>query len=240
MPTREEITQMRKQLFSMIVAAGAVAAIGLGAPPAFAALTFTVAPGGPFTAGLNAGTTLQLNDTTSGGILTCTASNASGSFNVGAGLTVLGTITGLTAGGCTGLGGKATAGTVISNAMPGSPWSITGTSYNAAVDGGQTTSTLTAPGTGIGATLNLTVAGTGCTVTVGGTVANPAVADALSGNASGLLAVTGTTNLRVLITSCPFLNAGDILALSTIPASTPGVAITNGYGIAPKQLITSP
>jgi hypothetical protein len=120
------------------------------------------------------------------------------------------------------------------------PWSITGTGFNATIGGGQTTSAVTAPGTGVGATLSLTVAGTRCVVTVGGTVAQPADADALYDNATGLLAATGTANLRVLATACPLLNAGDILTFSTIPASTAGIPITNGYTIAPRQLITSP
>jgi hypothetical protein len=244
MPTREDITQMRKQLFGMIAAVGAAAAIGLGAPPAFAAPTFTVAPGGPFTAGLNGGTavptTLQLQNLATGGILSCAVSNMAGTFNAGAGLTILGTINSLTAAGCTGLGGVVAGGTVTSNAAPGNLWSMTGTGYAAGVDGGQTTITITAPGTGIGATLNLIVAGVRCAATLGGTPAQPADAEALYDNTPGLLAVTGTANLVVLVTSCPGLAAGNIVVISTVPASTPGAPITNGYMIVPKQLITSP
>jgi hypothetical protein len=239
----EGVTQVRRQLFGMIVAAtSVVAAVGLGAPSAFAAPTFTVAPGGPFNASLNAGTTAEFHDLTNNKTLFCAASNASGSFTAGTGLTVIGTITSLTSTGCTGLGGVVTAGTATSNATPANPWSITGTGYNAAISGGQTSSTITAPGTGIGATLNLTVAGARCVATVGSAnVAAPANAAALYDNASGLLAVTSAANLRVLAVTAAclgLLGAGDVLTYYTAP--TPGAFITNGYTVNPQQRITSP
>ncbi|MBV9384198.1 MAG: hypothetical protein JOY82_17135 [Streptosporangiaceae bacterium] len=233
---------MRKRLASMFfVGAAAAAAVAIAAPSAFASGgTWTVSPGGSFTSSLNSGTSAVLSDSSNGLSLSCTASTASGSLKTPpAGSAVLGAITSIKWSNCSGLGGLA-AGSATGNASASNPWTLTGAAYNASVDGGQTTGKITAPGTGVGATLSLTVLGSPCTAVVGGTTSAPATSTGLYDNTSGLLAATSTTNLKVISSNCTGLTAGNTATFFTSPASTAGTAVSHGYTVSPKQKITDP
>lgn len=75
--------------------------IGVSAGPALAAVTWTVTPGGSFTA--TAGTT-TLTDTKTGNSLSCTSSNATGSLKSGSGLSGshIGSVASISFNSCTG------------------------------------------------------------------------------------------------------------------------------------------
>lgn len=240
---------MKHRLISLTVSGTTVAAaLVLAATTAFASAprvtTWTVSPGGAIAGALNTGTTAVLQDTTAGVPVTCKVSSAKGSVKAGKGQsgTGIGSITsatwGSTSSKCAGpLGSTFTA---TGSASTTKPWKLNAVSYKPTVDGGQTVGTLTAAGTGVGATLHGSALGVACTTVVGGTTAAPARANALYDNTSGVLAITGTVNLKVLSSNCPLVKAGDKVTFMTSPVSVAGKAATHGYKLSPKQKITSP
>jgi hypothetical protein len=225
----------------LFVGAGAAAVIALSAQAAFAS-TWSISPAGNFTGTLNAKTTTQLKDLNTGIQVTCTKSTSKGNVpKAGSGLsgtgiaTITSTTFGTTAAPCT-VPGVATLTSVSLN----TPWKLNAVSYNAKVDGGQTTGTITAPGTGVGAKLSGTVLGIKCTATVGGTTAKPAVATGLYDNGSHLLAILSVSNLKVLSSTCPSITKNDGTTFFTFPASKAGTAVTHGYSVSSKIHLSSP
>jgi hypothetical protein len=233
---------MRKRLSRVLfVSGGAAAVIALSAGAAFAA-TWSISPAGNFTGSLNTGTTTSLKDTTSGVTLVCKKSTSNGNVpKAGHGLsgTGIATITKVTFGTstvkCTG-----PAGSTFTAVGLNLPWKLNAVSYNASVDGGQTTGTITAPGTGVGGKITGTVLGVSCSATIGGTTAAPAKATGLYDNNSHLLAITKVTGLKVLSSNCPTVNKGDGSTFITSPASKAGTAVSHGYSVSSKIHLSSP
>jgi hypothetical protein len=218
---------MRKRLASILLAgAAAAAAVTLVASSASAAGTWTISPGGSFTAVLTSGTRAVFTDATSGSTVTCTSVSVNGTFNSGSGLSdPLGIITKITWGNCGGPDGS--TGSVAGNASPSAPWGINGESYSSGV----TTGMITASGTGIGITISLTAPILGsCSITATGAAANPASANVTYTNSTGVLAISGATNL----------------VGTAVSGACPGVAdsqswtFTDSFTLSPKQGITSP
>jgi hypothetical protein len=233
---------MRKHLTKVLLIGGAAAAaITLGASAAVAA-TWSISPAGSFTGNLNSGTTTLLKDTTTAATLSCTKSTSTGSVpKAGHGLSGTGIATiskttfGTSANKCTG-----PAGSTFTSVSLNTPWKLNAVSYKASVDGGQTTGTITASGTGVGAKITGTALGSACTATVGGTKSAPAVAHGLYDNGSHLLAITSVTSLKVLSSTCPLVNKGDSVTFVTSPASKAGTAVSHGYSVSSKIKLTSP
>lgn len=233
---------MRKHLTKVLLIGGAAAtAITLGASAAVAA-TWSISPAGSFKGTLNSGTTTKLTDNSTGAALSCTKSTSTGSVpKAGHGLsgngiaTISKTTFGTSTTKCTG-----PAGSTFTAVSLNTPWKLNAVSYKASVDGGQTTGTITASGTGVGAKISGTVLGSACTATVGGTTSKPAVAHGLYDNGSHLLAITGVTNLVVLSSNCLEVNKGDSVTFITSPASTAGKAVSHGYSVSSKIKLTSP
>jgi hypothetical protein len=232
----------KKAAFTLLAGSAAMAISMIVAPAALAATdTWSVSPSGSYTASLNTGTTTILKNTTTDLTLSCTSSAVAGSLVSSAtgSPATLGTITSVTWSTCTGLGGLVSAGSATGNATATDPWDINGVSYSSTVDDGQTTGTITGTAsTGVGATLNLTIAGSSCTATVGGTTTAVGSAAALYGNTNKLLAVTGTTNLKVLTSDCTGLSVGNGVSFYTSPTSTAGTTITHGYAPSTSPTIT--
>lgn len=240
---------MKRRLISLTISgATAATALVLAATSAFASaprLTWSVSPGGSIKGVLNSGTTTILKDTTSGNAVTCTVSTAIGSLRAGTGLggTGIGKLTSASWGTSTTpcKGPFSSTWTATSTATSTDPWMLNALSYSSSVDSGQTKFSINekdATGdTGVGATLHGSVLGASCTAKVGGTTTALANANALYDNGSGLLAITGTANLKVLSSNCPGLSAGDSVTFTTSPASVAGSKIFHGYAISPKQKI---
>ena len=235
---------MNKRVSRTIFVSGAAAAvIALGATAAFATTaTWSISPKGNFTSSLSSGTTTTLTDTTTGITLTCTVSASDGTVpKAGSGLSGKGiaTITSTTFGTsstlCTG-----PAGSKFTAVGTNTPWKLNATKYKASVDGGQTTGTITAKGTGVGGKITGTVIGVNCSATLGGTTSAPAKANGLYDNGSHTLAITSVTNLKVLTSTCPDVNVGDVSTFVTAPASKAGSPVSHGYSVSPALQITSP
>jgi len=234
---------MNRRLSRIFVVGGAAAALVLGTTAAFAVTaTWSISPAGSFTGTLNTGTTTTLTDTTTGIQLVCKKSTAKGSVpKAGSGLsgTGIATISSTTFGTstvkCTG-----PAGATLTAVSLNTPWKLNAVSYKASVDGGQTTGTITASGTGVGAKISATILGSPCTATVGGTKAAPAKANGLYDNGSHLLAITSVTNLKVLTSNCPTLNVNDKTTFVTTPASKAGTAVSHGFSVSSKIHLSSP
>jgi hypothetical protein len=228
----------------LVVGGSAASVIALTAATALAstASTWSISPAGAFTASLNKGTTTLLQDTTSKIVLTCKVSVSKGSVpKAGHGLSGKGiaTITSTTFGSskskCTG-----PAGSTFTAVGSNLPWSLNAVKYNKSVDGGQTTGTITAKGTGVGGVLKGTVLGSKCSVTFGGTTSAPALANGLYDNKSHLLAITSVKNLKVTKSTCPGVTVGDGSTFITSPGSKAGKAVSHGYSVSPALKISSP
>jgi hypothetical protein len=243
---------MKQRLISLsVTGATAACALVLAATSAFASAprttTWSVSPGGAIKGSLNTGTTTILKDTTSGQSISCSVAVANGSTKAGKGLpgAGLGKITTASWGTSTNpcKGPLSSTFTAVGTASTTHPWSLNAVSYKSTVDGGQTSGTLTNTATGqvgVGATLKGTVLGATCTAVVGGTTTARASANLLYDNTSGLMAITGTVNLKVLKSNCPTISVGDKVSFTTSPTSTAGKAVSHGYALSPKQKITSP
>lgn len=238
---------MRKRLASLLFAgAAAAAAVTIAAPSAFASGgVWTVSPSpDSYSASLNSGTTTVLKNNSNNLTLTCTSSKATGTLSTPASGSVLGSIGSISWSSCSGLGGIVSSGSASGDNLP---WTLTGTGYNASLDGGQTLGTLTTSagnstiGFGVGATIHLTILGSACTTVVGGkTSSTAASATGIYDNTPGLLATTGTSNLFVISSNCSGLSVGNSVTFFTNPTSTAGTAVTHGYAVTPKPTITDP
>jgi hypothetical protein len=216
---------MRKRLTSMLLAgASVVAALTLVASSASAASTWTISPGGSYTASLTSGAKAVFTDTTTGNTVTCTSSSFGGSLQTGSGLSnSLGTITTVTGSSCKGPYGS--TGTAMGN-VSSSAWGLNGLSYSSGV----TTGTITdsSVSTGIGITISLSSILGACSITLTGKSSIAATASVTYTSSTGVLRVTGSPNLIVASSTCPGFNAGD------------HATFTGSYTVSPKQTITSP
>jgi len=200
----------------------AVMAIGLGATSALATstTTWTVKPGGSYTA--KSGTT-TLKDLVTTTLLTCTSSAAAGTLKSGSGLTnPLGTVTSSTFTGCTGPLG--TTFSVTTSASTTKPWHVNATSFSSGVTHGNIS--------GIHALLKGT--NNACTATVDGTGAtsfNGKVAITHSNASPTKLKVTKGINLHVYNVSSGCMG---------LIVSGDAVTFTATYTLNAAQTITSP
>jgi hypothetical protein len=200
--------------------AAAAMAIGLGATSAFAATTWTIKPGGSYTA--KSGKT-TLTDTKTGAVLTCTSSAAAGTLKSGSGKTnPIGKVTKNTYSGCTGPAGLTFS--VTTSATSTTPWHLNALSYSSGTTNGDIT--------GIHAKLKGT--NSSCVATVDGT---------------GATAHNGRVNVRHT-NSAPnklsVLKSGDNLhaynvsgCLGAVNSGDP-VTFTTTFTLNQNQKITSP
>jgi len=196
-----------------------VMAIGLGATTALAVTTWTVKPGGSYTA--KSGTT-TLTDTVTGAVLTCTSSAAAGTLKSGSGLTnPLGTVTSNTFTGCTGPAGLTFS--VKTSASSTKPWKVNATSFSSGVTHGNI-SGIHAKLTGTNNTCTAVVDGTGATAF------NGKVAISHSNSALTKLKVTKGINLHTYNVSSGCLgaiNSGDTVTFKTTYTLNHGQTITS-------------
>ena len=220
--------------YARILAAGgaAVLATTLGAATALAAISWTVQPGGAITASSGH---FVVTDTTTGTVLSCDSSAATGTLKTGSGLP--GSRAGsLSAIGITGCGGpgQSLAGAPQRGGLArlllfrvqatGLPWHVNLSSYNAAE--GVARGTLSH--------LQITGSGDGCTFAVDGTSATAEdgrVTFRYTDSTGRLKVVTTGGNLHWYGVSSGCLglvNSGDRATLGT------------AFRVSPKQAITSP
>jgi len=210
------ILNRRGSLF--LSGAAAVAALVLTAGPAFAATpTWTITPGGDFSA--KAGTT-TLTDTSTNNALSCTSSSTSGSFKSGSGLAGAGagSIAKLSFSNCTG-----PLGLTFKVKTAALPWAVNLISYKSATGVSKVTIT------GIHATLS----GPSCTAVVDGT---SATAD--NGKVAGTY-TNGTSTLKVLATGGT-LHIYNVKGCAGLLNSGDATTFVGSYKLAKKQTITSP
>jgi len=199
---------------SLLVGAAAAGAIALSASAAVAAGTWTVTPGGAFTA---TGSSIAFRDTTTNQPFNCTASSINGTAKSGSGLTnPLAQITSGTFTGCTGnLGSTGTASI--------SAGSLNGVSYNSTT--GVTTGTIT----GVSAALVIhDILGT-CNASVSGSANNVTYT-----NSTGVLKITADTTPALTIASAS--GSGCASLIRTGDKAT--FAAT--YTISPRMTVSSP
>jgi hypothetical protein len=213
---------MRMRTILSASGVAAVLAIGLGATTALAtaATTWTIKPGGLYTA--KSGTT-TLTDTVTGSVLSCTSSAAAGKLKSGSGQTnPIGTVTSSTFTGCTGPAG--TTFSVKTSASSTKPWKVNATGFSSGVTTGNI-SGIHAALTGTNNTCKATVDGTGATAF------NGKVAIRHSNSSATKLSVTKGINLHVYNVSSGCLgliNTGDAVTFKTT------------YTLNKAQTITSP
>jgi len=198
----------------LLATAAAAATIGLGASQALAA-TWTVKPGGAITG--TSGTT-TLKDTSTGSVLTCKSSKATGTVKSGSGLsgTGIGSIKTATFSTCTGPLGLTF--TVTTGHLP---WHLNAVSYSSGVTHGTIT--------GIHATLS----GSGCSAVVDGTGAT-----ANNGKVSGTY--TNSTHQLKILTTGGNLHVYNVSGCAGLINSGDSTTFSATYAIAPGQTITSP
>jgi hypothetical protein len=201
-----------------ILAAGAATAalIGLSAGPAFAAVTWTVTPGGAVT-GKSGRVTFK--DTTTSNSATCGSSSTSVTFKKGSGLsgTGLGSASKLSVSNCTGPLG--TAFTVTPHDLP---WKLNALSYN------KTTGVTTGSITGIDATLS----GPSCSADGDGTGAG-------LHNGMVLFQYTNSTGKLKVLTTGGNLHIYKVVGCAGLIASGDTLTFSGTYTASPKQTITS-
>ena len=204
--------------YARILAVGGAAVLvaALGVPAALAAGTWTVRPGGGIQAKSGR---FAATDTTTGTLLRCTFSTASGTFKSGSGLpdADAGSLSAVSVTGC--------AGPVIFHLQAsGLPWRVNLSSYNAAQG--------VARGT-IGH-LHLMLSGNDCTAVIDGTSATPH-----DGRVT-FRYVDSTGRLKVLATGGN-LHYYDVSngCLGLIDSGDP-VTLSVTYTVTPKQAVTSP
>jgi hypothetical protein len=230
---------MRKRLARILSIGSAIAAVLVLAATsaAVAATTWTVSPGGSWTAPLSSGATFVIQDGVIGTTVTCVSSTLEGAFTAGSGQSGnLGAITSVSPGTCTGPGGSAY--TVAANASSADPWLVGAVAYTAST--GVTNGDLgsgSASATGVAITLT----GAGCTVVLGGTTTLRAYLIFDYQNGSGRLSIpyhTYRPTIRVVSSTCSSWRAADGARVYTnpvFPGSNPG-----GFALSPSQTITSP
>ena len=230
---------MRKRLARILSIGSATAAVLVLAATsaASAATTWTVSPGGSFTAPLSSGATFVIQDGVTGTTVTCVSTALAGTLTAGSGLSAnLGGITSVSPGTCTGPGGSTY--TVATNAGSAAPWFIGAVAYTASsgITNGDLT-TASSSGTG----LAITLTGPGCTVVLGGstTVHAYLIFDYQNGN--GRLAIPYRTyrpTIRVVSSTCSNWLVTDGMRVYTTPVF-PG-STAGGFVFSPSQTITSP
>jgi hypothetical protein len=208
-----------KRLSRRFLFTGGATALAVGASAGIAlavAITFSISPGGAFTA--KAGTT-TLKDTGTGSVLSCKSSSSSGTLKSGHGIsgTNLGSITKLSFSTCTG-----PFGLTFTVKNSGFPWKLSGTSFNA------TTGVTTGKISGIKSHLS----GTGCAADVAGTTAST----------PGTVKVTYTNSthkLKVLPTGGT-LHVFNVNGCGGLIISGDATQFTGTYTVTPAQTIKSP
>jgi hypothetical protein len=220
-----------------VAMAAALPATAAVATSAAAATTWTVTPGGSWTGPLSSGATVVMQDGVTGTTVTCVSSAIAGSFTAGSGQSdLLGPITSVSPGTCTGPGGSTY--TVATNASSAAPWFVGAVAYTAST--GITNGDLTtASNSGTGVAITLT--GPGCTVVLGGTTTLHAYLIFDYQNGNGRLAIPRSTyrpTIRVVSSTCSSWRATDGARVYTTPVF-PGSS-AGGFALSPSQTITSP
>jgi hypothetical protein len=207
----------------LLACAAAATAIGVSSTGA-AAATWTVNPGGAWTADYTATTTGTFKDITANVTLNCPVSSASGTLKSGAGLAGAGISSVIASFGtntnpCTGPDGYSGSG-----GPGGAAWSVNAVAYA----GGVTTGTITSADIIFGLT---GILGT-CVAEAKGTV------NITYTNKTALLAVTSATLTLVKVTGSPRQTAcGPIAVNDSMNYIT---SANGGYLLNPAQTITSP
>ena len=204
--------------YARVLAAGwaAVLAATLTAAPALAATTWTIKPGGAITAMSGRFT---VTDATTGSVITCSHSTASGTFKSGSGLSKsrVGSLSAVGFTRCTGANGP------DFSVRAGLPWPVNLLSYSAAK--GVAHGTLSP--------IQITMSGNGCNFVIDGPPGLPRDGreEFKYVNSTGRLTLQSTDNLTFQDVSAGCLggwNDGDWATLGAI------------YTVTPKQAITSP
>jgi hypothetical protein len=230
---------MRKRLAWIVSIGSATAAtLVLAATSAAAATaTWTISPGGSWTAPLSSGATFVIQDGVTGTTVTCVSSTFAGTLTAGSGQSGnLGTVMSVSPGTCTGPAGSAY--TVAANASSADPWLVGAVAYTASsgITNGDFTSS-SASGTGVAITLT----GPGCTVVLGGTTTLRAYLIFDYQNGNGRLAIpyhTYRPTIRVVSSTCSSwgaTNGARVYTTPVFPGPNPG-----GFALSPSQTITSP
>lgn len=213
---------MRMRTILSASGVAAVMAVGLGATTALATATatWTIKPGGLYTA--KSGTT-TLTDTATGAVLTCTSSAAAGKLKSGSGqANPIGTVTSNTFTGCTGPAGLTFS--VKTSATSTKPWKVNATKFSSGTATGNI-SGIHAVLTGTNNTCKATVDGTGASAN------NGQVAISHSNSAATKLKITKGINLHSYNATAGCLgaiNSGDPVTFKTT------------YTLNKAQTITSP
>jgi hypothetical protein len=215
---KEEFPQMHKRLTQVILSASAAAlAISLGATTASAttASTWTVTPGGAWTASGSA----QVKDTTTGTVAKCTSLKMAGTLKSGSGLAgaKISTITSGTFSGCT----IATIGVTVTS--HGFPWYLNATSYNSST--GTTTGTITG--------IDLTATGPGCAATLDGTAAG-------ADNGTVNVTYSNSTHVLTLLASGGNLHSWGVTGCFGLINNGDAQQASGSVTVSPGQTITSP
>jgi hypothetical protein len=220
-----------------VAAAAALLAVAAVATSAAAATTWTVSPGGSYTAPLSSGATFVIQDGVTGTTVTCASSAIAGTLTAGSSqYGDLGTITSVSPGTCTGPGGSTY--TVATNASSAAPWTVGAVAYTAS--DGVTSGDLT-PASSSGTGVAITLTGPGCTVVLGGTTSVHAYLIFDYQNSNGELAIPRSTyrpTIRVVSTTCSSWLATDGMRVYTTPVF-PGTN-AGGFAFSPRQTITGP
>ncbi len=214
---------MRKRIGAIVLTGGAAALLmATTGPPSLAttARTWSVSPGGSFTAAQSGHFTLT--DTTTGNSLTCSTTKGQGSFKSGSGLpgAGIGRITSLSFTGCTG-----PKGLTFTMKTSHFPWILNAVSYDPAITLGLTTGTIT----GIHATLS----GTGCSATVDGT-------SATADNGMTQIHFHNSLDKFKLRHTAANLHVYNVSGCLKLIKSGDAITFSSAYLLTPKQTITSP
>jgi hypothetical protein len=200
----------------LLTSATTAGVIAVSAGVAFAAITFTISPGGAITA--KAGTT-KLKDVNTGSVLQCTSSSSSGTLKSGSGISGsnLGSITALSFSNCTG-----PLGLTFTVTNSGFPWTLSGSSFNS------TSGVTTGHISGIRSHLS----GPGCSADVAGTTATT----------PGKVKVTYTNSTHKLKVAAGggTLHVFNVNGCAGLIANGDATQFTGTYTVSPAQTITSP
>jgi hypothetical protein len=209
---------MVKRIGALVLAAGTLVA-GPGVTSSFAgtATTWSVSPGGAFTATQSGHFTLT--DTTTGTLLVCAHTKAAGSFMSGSGLpgAGIGSVTALSLSACTDSSGQAF--TITPRHLP---WTLNADSYDPAITAGLTTGTITG--------IHVTVSGPSCLAIVDGTrpFADDGATQIHYHNSLAKLKIrTQASNLHLYnVSGCGgLINSGDAITFSSAYIVTPAQTI---------------
>jgi hypothetical protein len=230
---------MRKRLARILSASSAFATVLIIAiTPAHAATTtWTISPGGNWTASLSSNSTLLIDPGPSAPTFTCSSAAMAGNFAAGSGQSgnPLGTITSVS-GTCTGPDGNTY--TLTSNASSTDPWLLSDPGYASGQTGGELASPASTTG------LAVTLTGPSCTVVLGGTTSAASYLFFTYQNSNGLLAIhyySYHPTIHVVSSTCADWFADEGLHFYTTPILPQGSQpVTGGFEFNPIQTITSP